>query len=108
MTLQETLPFDGQAGMAPDGGEPIGIFTLDAACEAVHQADEWLEADGARQRQMHVPARIFGECEGARERRGGPRWTDLPDELPLGEEEGRAIEVINWWLRDESPMPSRA
>jgi AcrR family transcriptional regulator len=39
---------------------------------------------------------------------GAPCWTDLPDELPLGEEDGRAIEVINWWLKGESPMPSRA
>jgi AcrR family transcriptional regulator len=39
---------------------------------------------------------------------GAPCWTDLPDELLLGEEDGRAIEVINWWLKGESPMPSRA
>lgn len=108
MAALDTLPLDGQAGTASDACELIGIFTLDAAHEALRQADEWLAEEGERQRHMHMPTRVFGECEGARERRGGPCWTDLPDELPLGEEDGRAIEVINWWLKDESPMPSRA
>lgn len=108
MSTLDTWPLDGQAGTASEAAELIGIFTLDAAHEALRQAEERLSAEGDRQRHMHMPTRVFGECEGARERRGAPCWADLPDELPLGEEDGRAIEVINWWLKDESLMPSRA
>jgi hypothetical protein len=107
MATLDALPLDGQADTASDAGGLIGISIPDSAHEALRQAEEWLAAEGERQRHMHMPSRMFGECEGARERRGGPRWSDLPDVLPLGEEDGRAIEVINWWLKDESPMPSR-
>ena len=107
MATLDTLPLDGLASAAPETGELIGIFTLDAAHEALLQAEEWMSAEGERQRGMHMPTRVFGECEDARERRGGPCFADLPDELPLGEEDARAVEVINWWLKDESPNPSR-
>ena len=72
------------------------------AALALRMADERLAARAERERHLHMPTRIFGECAGDHLRRGARLWTDLPDVLPLGEEGGSAWTPDNWWLREDT------
>ncbi len=102
MSIQSASPVDGRPGDGADDQQHAN-GRVSAIQNALREADEWLRAEAERERCLHLPSRVFGECDGAHELRGGPRWTDLPDDPPLGEEEARAIEVINWWLKDSQP-----
>ena len=70
--------------------------------EALRQADERLAARAEREKHLHLPTRIVGECLGDHLRRGARRWTDMPDEPPLGEEGGTAWTPDNLWLHEET------
>jgi len=76
-----------------------------AAEEMIRQIDEHLAARAEREKHLHMPARIAGECAGDQLRRGAPLWTDMPDEPPLGEEGGTAWTPDNLWLREEAEEP---
>ncbi|MDE3230963.1 MAG: hypothetical protein KGO05_13875 [Chloroflexota bacterium] len=68
----------------------------------IRLVDERLAIRAEREKHMYLPTRIVGECLGDHLRRGARRWTDMPDEPPLGEEGGTAWTPDNLWLRDES------
>ncbi|HET9111837.1 MAG TPA: hypothetical protein VFN78_13490 [Ktedonobacterales bacterium] len=72
-----------------------------AAEAAIRAIDERMAARAERERCLHLPTRIVGECRGDHLRRGAPNWVDLPDVLPLGEEGGTAWTPDNAWLREE-------
>lgn len=78
---------------------------LEAAETAIRLIDERLAARAEREKHMHLPARIAGECVGDHQRRGAPLWTVMPDEPPLGEEGGTAWTPDNLWLREEAEEP---
>ncbi len=88
------------AGMIPDEQrEVIGALSAEGAIRLI---DEHLAVRAERERHLHMPARIAGECLGDVLRRGAPLWTDMPDEPPLGEEGGTAWTPDNLWLREEA------
>lgn len=79
--------------------------TLLTAEEAIRLVDERLAARGEREKRLHLPTRIVGECLGDHLRRGARRWTEMPDEPPLGEEGGTAWTPDNLWLHQETGEP---
>ena len=89
------------AGMISDERQAVSE-TLSAAEAAIRLVDEHLAARAEREKHLHMPARIAGECPGDQARRGAPLWTDMPDEPPLGEEGGTAWTPDNLWLREEA------
>ncbi len=76
---------------------------LSAAEAAIRAVDARLAARAEREKHLHLPARIAGECPGDHQRRGAPDWIDMPDAMPLGEEGGTAWTPDNAWLREETP-----
>lgn len=78
---------------------------LTAAEAEMRLIDEHLAARAEREKHLHMPARIAGECTGDHQRRGAPLWTQMPDEPPLGEEGGTAWTPDNLWLREEAEEP---
>lgn len=78
---------------------------LAEAQTAIRLVDAHLAARAEREKHLHMPARIAGECAGDHLRRGAPLWTEMPDEPPLGEEGGTAWTPDNLWLREEAEEP---
>ncbi len=72
-----------------------------AAEAAIRAFDKRRAAQAERERRMHLPTRIVGECLGDCMRRGAPTWAEPPDVMPLGEEGGTAWTPDNAWLREE-------
>ncbi len=92
------------AGMISE--EPqVARDSLSAAEAAIRLIDEHMVARAEREKHLHMPARIAGECAGDHLRRGAPLWTEMPDEPPLGEEGGTAWTPDNLWLREEAEEP---
>lgn len=75
-----------------------------AAEAALREFDERRAARAERERRMHLPTRIIGECAGDHVRRGAPVWADPPEVMPLGEEGGTAWTPDNAWLREEQEV----
>ncbi len=69
--------------------------------EAIRLLDERLAARAEHEKHLHLPTRIVGECLGDHLRRGARRWTEMPDEPPLGEEGGTAWTPDNLWMHEE-------
>ena len=87
---------------APNLGSPLDMSEVyDVVDVALRFFDEHLAIKAEQERRLYLPARIVGECPGDHRRRGGPEWTDMPDEPPLGEEGGTAWTPDNLWLHEE-------
>ena len=97
---------DVTAQVAPALRYPYGEADRLKAAEAmIHAIDARLAARAEREKHLHLPSRIVGECAGDHLRRGAPDWVDMPDEPPLGEEGGTAWTPDNLWLREEAEEP---
>lgn len=94
--------FDNSVDIETAPGAQLDVMASYETAELAERAfDERLTMSGQHAGSLHLPARMFGECEGDHLRRGAPLWSDMPDEPPLGEEGGTAWTPDNAWLREE-------